>query len=118
MIPLRLELRTACVLDRSDNQLHHRTMDVKLCFKGNYNPYKKRLHGTNLLRPHVRPDGVDHLSRTASRISPGLDLTLIAPNHLCHAVQRFHREFHTDDMFLRHCDQHASILEGDLHLPV
>jgi hypothetical protein len=25
MIPLRLELRTACVLDRSDNQLHHRT---------------------------------------------------------------------------------------------
>jgi hypothetical protein len=34
MIPLRLELRTACVLDRSDNQLHHRTSwCVKCCQK-------------------------------------------------------------------------------------
>jgi hypothetical protein len=32
MIPLRLELRTACVLDRSDNQLHHRTIDGEKCF--------------------------------------------------------------------------------------
>jgi hypothetical protein len=32
MIPLRLELRTACVLDRSDNQLHHRTSELqKIC---------------------------------------------------------------------------------------
>jgi hypothetical protein len=37
MIPLRLELRTACVLDRSDNQLHHRTIDVKILFSSVYN---------------------------------------------------------------------------------
>jgi hypothetical protein len=38
MIPLRLELRTACVLDRSDNQLHHRTnLMGEMLSRGNMN---------------------------------------------------------------------------------
>jgi hypothetical protein len=112
MIPLRLELRTACVLDRSDNQLHHRTIDVKGCFKYVYIVQRRHVSTCANLLPRLcpcPPDDVGHLSRAASRISPGHHMNHIVPTHLCHVVRCFHCESHTDDMFLRHCDQHASV---------
>jgi hypothetical protein len=68
MIPLRLELRTACVLDRSDNQLHHRTIDVKISSVSEYN-LCTHLQSVRRLLPRrfcIQDVNVDHLSRTAS----------------------------------------------------
>jgi len=63
MIPPGLEPGTACVLDRSDNQLHHRTIDGGLNFGWHYirlDPARARSHTTHALMPRdascPRPD--------------------------------------------------------------
>jgi hypothetical protein len=108
MIPLRLELRTACVLDRSDNQLHHRTIDVRIQFRTKYIS-----HNATRGCPVTEARSRGPTCRSSISNSCENELLFIHPSDLHlrpqidthHAGEHTDHELYTDHMFFRQWQQ-------------